>query len=373
MPVPRSVDLSSVAGESQTGKMTIAPAPASLPAAVREAFAPSVTYLNAASYGLMPTAALRAVEVAERGRASGEFEIPAVDAVISDCRAAFGRLVGFDAHQVAIGSQVSQLVGVVAASLPAGARVLVVDNEFTSVSWPFLAREDLHVRTAPIAELAASVRPDDDVVAVAVVQSADGYVVDMPAVVAAARACGARVLFDVSQAAGWVPLQDNGADWVVSVGFKWLLGPKGTAFLAGTDDALATLHPLAAGWYAGNNPWETVYNAPLRLAEDARRFDVSPVWPGWLGQLPALELLLSVGIENIQRHNIALADRLRTGLGLPVGNSAVVSLEVTPETLERLRSARVVGAVRAGRLRLGCHLYNTESDIDRALNVLTGN
>ena len=33
-----------------------------------------------------------------------------------------------------------------------------------------------------------------------------------------------------------------------------------------------------AGWYAGQHPWESIYGTPLRLAEDARRFDVSPAW-----------------------------------------------------------------------------------------------
>ncbi|MFB7717939.1 aminotransferase class V-fold PLP-dependent enzyme [Nocardia sp. NPDC056100] len=351
--------------------MTIASNPALLSDTVREAFAPTVTYLNAAGYGLMPSAVLHAVEAAERGRASGEFEIADVDATMRACRAAFGALVGVRPDQVAVGAQVSQLVGLIAQSLPAGAQVLVGEHEFTSVTWPFLARDDLRVRIVPMAELTTSVLPEDDVVAVAAVQSADGYVVDAAALTAAAHANGARVLLDVSQAAGWLPVHDTGADWIVSVGFKWLLGPKGTAFLAGTDAALDALRPIAAGWYAGDEPWQTCYDAPLRLASDARRFDVSPVWPAWLGQQPALELLLEVGIENIRRHNLALANRLRTGLGLPVGNSAILSVPVTPETLERLRSARVIGAVRAGRLRLGCHLYNTEADIDRALNVLT--
>ncbi|WP_460697687.1 hypothetical protein [Nocardia thraciensis] len=65
-----------------------------------------------------------------------------------------------------------------------------------------------------------------------------------------------------------------------------------------------------------------------------------------------------------------MADRLRTGLGLPQGNSAIVSIEVTSEKLQQLEAARVVGSVRAGRLRLSCHLYNAAADIDRALTVL---
>ncbi|MFI6868316.1 aminotransferase class V-fold PLP-dependent enzyme [Nocardia sp. NPDC050406] len=343
-----------------------------LPRSVRDAFAPTVTYLNAASCGLLPVAAMEAVMVAEHERMRGEFSIPAVDSVIASCRTSLAGLTGMRADQIAIGSQVSQLVGLVAESLPDGANVLVPEGEFTSVSWPFLSRPGLRVRTAPLAEFAAAVRPDDALVAAAVVQSADGGVVDVPAVVAAARAAGARVLFDLSQAIGWFPVHDTGADWVVAVGYKWLLGPKGSAFLAGTDEALDTLRPVGAGWYSGFDPWQTCYDIPLRQAADARRFDLSPTWPAWLGQRPTLDLIESVGIEAIQRHNVALANRLRTGLGLPEANSAIVAVEATPEVIERVRAAKVVGAMRAGRLRLSCHLYNTEDDIDRALDVLNG-
>ncbi|NNH70136.1 aminotransferase class V-fold PLP-dependent enzyme [Nocardia uniformis] len=341
-----------------------------LPGSVRDAFAPTVTYLNTAGYSLLPVAVAEAVTAFEHERMRGESNILAVDAAIAVCRTSFAGLVGLRADQVAIGSQVSQLVGLIAGSLPDGANVVVPEGEFTSLLWPFLARPGLRVRTVPIGDLAAAVRPDDDLVAAAVVQSADGAVVDVPAVVAAARHHGARVLFDVSQAVGWFPVHDTGADWVVSVGYKWLLGPKGTAFLAGTDEALNTLRPLAAGWWAGFDPWQTCYDAPLRLADDARRFDVSPVWPAWVGQQPALELIESIGIDAIHRHNVTLANRLRTGLGLPESNSAIVAVAVTSEISERLHAAKVVGAMRAGRLRLACHLYNTEDDIDRALEAL---
>jgi hypothetical protein len=39
---------------------------------------------------------------------------------------------------------------------------------------------------------------------------------------------------------------------------------------------------------------------------------------------------------------------------------------------ERLAEAGVKASVRAGRVRLSCHLYNTAQDIDRALEALTG-
>ncbi|WP_157574470.1 hypothetical protein [Nocardia jejuensis] len=57
-------------------------------------------------------------------------------------------------------------------------------------------------------------------------------------------------------------------------------------------------------------------------------------------------------------------------LVLPESNSAIVALEVSPEVITRLQAVKVIGAIRAGRLRLACHLYNTEGDIEQALGAL---
>ena len=77
------------------------------------------------------------------------------------------------------------------------------------------------------------------------------------------------------------------------------------------------LRPLYAGWYAGDDPWTSIYGPPLRLAEDARRLDISPAWLAWAGTVPALELLAEVGIAAIHRHDLGLANALRDRLGLP--------------------------------------------------------
>lgn len=341
--------------------------------AVRQAFNPKVSYLNTATYGLLPTAATDLVVRAERDRATGRFDVASVDEAVATCQEYFGRLVGVDARQVAIGAQVSGLIGLVAASLRPGATVVVPEGEFTSVLWPFLARvrDGLSVRIVPLARVADAIDREVDLVAASIVQSADGAVLNTPAVVGAARASGARVLLDVAQAAGWYPVDATGADLLVGAGYKWLLGPKGTAFLAGTEEALATVPSLAAGWYAGDDPWASCYGGPLRLANDARRLNVSPVWPAWLGQKASLELLLSVGIDAIQQHNVALANRLRAGLGLEPACSAIVAVDASSWMLKRLRSMDVIASMRAGRLRLSCHLYTTEDDVDRALGILT--
>ena len=341
---------------------------------MRHHFAPGLTFLNTATYGLAPRLVSDAVIAAERARLEGRFDPLAVDEAIAACRRSFGQLVGVPADRVAAGSQVSQLVGLVAAALPAGATVLVPEGEFTSVLWPFLARGDgVRVRTVPLDRLvdAVATAADVDLVATSIVQSADGTMVDPVTLVEAAHARGARVLLDATQAAGWLPLDRCGAaDWLVCGGYKWLLAPRGTAFLTGTEDALALLQPTAAGWYAGDDPWASCYGGPLRLAADARRLDVSPVWPAWIGQRMALDLLADIGIPTVHRHDVGLANRLRAGLGLPPGGSAILALDAPPGTADRLHDVGIVAAVRAGRLRLSCHLYNDEADVDRALDVL---
>ena len=71
---------------------------------------------------------------------------------------------------------------------------------------PFHMRGDLKVRTAPLERLAEAVRPGTALVAVSAVQSADGRIADLAAIREAARAHGARTLVDVSQGAGWYPV-----------------------------------------------------------------------------------------------------------------------------------------------------------------------
>ena len=344
-------------------------------AEAQERFHPEVTFLNTATYGLAPDTATEAVLVAEHERASGRMDAAAFDGPVARSRNAFARLVGVAPERVAIGSQTSQFVGLVAASLPAGSTVLVADDDFASLLFPFAVRaerDELTLRSVPLATLVGAIDDSVDLVAVSAVQSADGVVTSIDQLDRAARAAGVRTLVDATQAAGWLPIDADHADYLVASGYKWLLGPRGTCFLAGREAALERLMPAAAGWYAGDDPWTSIYSLPLRLAPDARRFDLSPAWASWAGQAPALELLADVGVEFIRDHNVALANRFRSGLGLDESDSAIVSLDVSDEASSRLRRAGIVTAARAGRLRASFHLYNTAADVDLAVDALVG-
>lgn len=334
-------------------------------------FEPEGVYLNTATYGLPPRASLEALDVAVDEWRHGRTGFDGWDRFAGRARAAFARLAGAREDGVAIAPQVSVFVGMVASSLPPASRVLAAEGDFTSAIFPFLALGH-DVRFAPLERMAEAVEPGDALVAVSAVQSSDGRVADLAAIAAAAASHGARTLVDATQACGWLPLRARDYDVLVCGGYKWLLNPRGTAFMTVRDGLVEEIVPVAAGWYAGEVPMETLYGGPLRLAAGARRLDVSPAWLSWIGAAPALELIERVGVEAIHAHDLRLANAFRAGLGLPAGDSAIVSLDLDPGAEDRLRAAGVMCAGRGGRLRFSFHLYSTADDVERALAAVQG-
>ena len=341
--------------------------------AARKEFEAENVYVNTASIGLPPRRALDAVAGALDTWRTGRAEAAAYDAVVTRARARFAELVSTTPARVAIGNQVSTFSALIATALPRGAVVLGVEEDFTSVLFPFMAHADrgVTVKTVPLAGLVEAIRPGVDLVAVSAVQSADGRLVPggLDALAAAAARHGCMTYIDATQAVGWLPFNADAFDFVSCAGYKWLLAPRGTAFGVVRPERLAMLRPLYAGWYAGEDPWTSIYGPPLRLAADARRLDISPAWLAWVGTVPALELLAEVGIDAIHRHDVGLANALRARLGMPASDSAIVTVDVQGG-LERLGAANIKAAIRAGAVRLSFHLHNTEADVEAVARAL---
>ena len=251
--------------------------------------------------------------------------------------------------------------------------MVVPEIEFASNLFPFMVHADrgVEVVTVPTGQLVEAIDERTDVVAYSAVQSATGEVADLAEVAAAAAAYGALTVVDATQAVGWQPVEARYADVLVCAAYKWLMSPRGSAFMV-IDPALAErVRPLSAGWFAGDDVHASYYGPPLRLAKDARRFDVSPGWFDWVGTAATLAVVEAIGVPAAHAHDVGLANRFRAGLGLPPGNSAIVSVDWAGAA-ERLAAAGIRAATRAGSLRASFHLYTTESDVDAAVAALTG-
>jgi selenocysteine lyase/cysteine desulfurase len=332
-------------------------------ALVQDHFAAAGVYLDTPTYGLAADPVVDALHGGIARWRAGTAAMTEYDDAVARARVAFAALVNVPVDRVAVANQVSPLVGVVAGSLDDRSVVVLPEGEFTSLLFPFLVHQHrLTIRQVPGDELGSALTPGVDLVAFSLVHSATGRVIDGDAIADAARSVGAAVLVDATQAAGWLPFDASRFDYVVASAYKWLLCPRGAAFLVVAPERVDRLVPFAAGWYSGEQPWLSIYGGPLRLATSARRFDVSPAWLCWLGAAPALELLASIGIPAIHRHDVALADDARRRLGLAPTGSAIVSIPIDDDA--PLRDRDIAATVRSGSVRVGFHVYNSAADVD---------
>ena len=340
-------------------------------AEIRSRFAGAAGYFNTASLGLPSAGTVAAMDEAIADWQAGRAEPPDYDEDVAAARRLFARIVSTPVEWVTVGSQVSAHVGLAATVLSSGSRVLIPEGEFTSVTFPFLARTDLalDIKSVPLEDLASAINRGTDLVAFSAVQSLNGRVADLTAIKDAASANDTFTLVDATQAIGWLPLDATDYDFVVTGAYKWLLSPRGTAFMSVRPELLERVLPLYAGWYAGDSPWDSIYGMPLRLAPDARRLDLSPGWLAWVGTVPALQLVEEIGIDAIHAHNLGLANSLLAQIGMEPRNSAIVSIDLgeafDPGRLDGLRVA-----FRSGRLRVGFHLYNTDNDVARLVEAI---
>jgi selenocysteine lyase/cysteine desulfurase len=327
-------------------------------------------YLDTGTYGLPPNSTVAALEraIADwRGRESWrQWEQDG-----EECRALFASLVGARAEDVALLPALSAAAGLVAASLPArrGDNIVLIEDDFTStlLPWRGLEARGVELRLRPFDDLLTAVDDRTALVAVSLVQSANGAVVDF----ASLTETGARVFVDATQAVGAIPVDAGSVDYLAAHPYKWLCAPRGLAFLSVRRDRLDEITPWTAGWKSRQRPYDHYYGLP-DLTPDARRLDISLPWIVVAGARASLELIAELGVDRIAEHNIALAARFNGELAMPEPASPIVRLRLADAeaTVRRLRSAGVSCSVRAGSIRFCFHFYNDTEDVDLALEAL---
>lgn len=334
-------------------------------------FRPDGVYLDTPTYGLPSDAVIANMSDALARWQTGRATMAEYDDAVTSSRELLASILGVRPDRVAVANQASVLVGVVAAALPDGSTVLVPEGDFTSLLFPFLVQQHrgVTVRECPRDAIVESIDASVDLVVFSLVQSSDGAILDADRITDAARSAEARILVDATQAAGWLPFDANRFDITVISAYKWLLCPRGTAFMVFGPNQDLDLPAVYAGWYAGEDPWKSVYGSPLRLAESARRFDVSPAWFSWIGSVPSLELIAGRGVDSIYRHNRSLVTEVRKRLGLPASPSSIVTVPLTDTAA--LAAQGIACSKRAGAVRVGFHFYNTTGDVDRLVAAVT--
>lgn len=319
---------------------------------------------------------------------------------VEPLRAAVGSLMGADAEGIAIVPSASYGIAVAAANLPLrkGQNTVVLDEQFPSnvYAWRELARArgaELRVtRKAPLdAWTEAVLEAIDDETAIVAVPNChwtDGAFVDLVRVGERARAVGAALVVDASQSLGALPLDVAAVqpDFLVSVGYKWQLGPYSLGYLYAAPKWRSAGKPLEASWMtrAGAEDFSALVDYVDDYRQGARRFDMGEFPQFVLAPmaLAAVSQLLEWGVARVQATLRRLTDVIAGEAGAMgcqvldadrrVGHMAGLRFPggIPAGLPDRLAEARVLVSVRGDAIRVAPHVYNSEEDVARLLSVL---
>lgn len=343
-----------------------------IPARRRGEFRVPSGYLDTATAGIPPLVTVEVLQDAVVAWGAGGIPPGSIDQAADSARRGFAQLIGVPSQTVCIGPSVSALLGLVASQVPAGARVLTVEREYSSVTMPFAAQGGRRVSVDAVGREEVVERASDyDVVAFSVVQPADGGVIDADAIRRATAGTDTLVLIDVTQAAGWQQLHLGWADAVVGGGYKWLLGPRGIAWMALRPEFAEMLVPTFANWRATAGGSANIYASAPDPMPGARRFDSSPIWATLLPAAQSLHWLGQRDLTVVRAHCLGLASTVRDRLDLERAESPIVSVP-TELTAAELRDRGIAAAVRDGCARLAFHLYNDADDVELCLAAFDG-
>jgi selenocysteine lyase/cysteine desulfurase len=235
--------------------------------------------------------------------------------------------------------------------------------------------------------LADAISERTTVVCISAVQFSTGTQVDVAALVTRARSAGARVVVDVTQMAGAVPVAMSawGADALVCSGYKWLSAPGGAALLAVTEDLAAIVPPLV-GWKGSATPFD-FKPQELALAGDARRFELSTMsYSAASGLRASIDLLTGIGLDSVREHAGQLAASL-TEQAAPLGwvpyrplsdrsaSGHIISLRHPTAAVEAVQAAladeyQIITSSRGGGIRVSLHAYNSEDHVSALAQAL---
>ena len=224
------------------------------------------TYLNVAGQSPMPKVAVRAVQAAiewkkfpQRIPDTAFFDVP------NRIRVSIAKLIGAQPADIALTSGASTGMSAVAYGLKwsPGDEILTAIREFPLqyATWkPMEEREGLKLnivspreRFLTADDVIAALTPKTRLVSISLVRFDNGVLLDAARIAAACHAQGALLLLDASQACGAVPIDVGamGVDFLVSAGYKFLLGPFGTGFFWAKPEHVANMRPGPFYWMAG--------------------------------------------------------------------------------------------------------------------------
>jgi isopenicillin-N epimerase len=371
---------------------------------------PGVIFLNHGSFGACPKPVFAAYQAWQRrleeqpvlllGREFADLQLSA--------RQKLGVFLGAEAYDLVYIPNATYGVNIIAHSLAIqpGDEILTTDHEYGACdnTWEFICRKTggryIHQPVGlPVVSTEAFVEQfwqgvtgQTKLIFLSQITSPTAQLLPVAAICQRARQAGILTFIDGAHAPGQLPLNlpAIGADFYTGNGHKWMLSPKGAAFLYVRRDNQPLVKPLVVSWG---------YSADEKTTTGSRYIDILQ-WTGTHD--PSAALTVPTAIEFMQEHhwdqvrldcNAILRQALRriqelTGLSsaytagdLPCTLPPQMAIAPLPQSTDLVAlKARLYDQFRIevpliewnGRkfMRISVQAYNSQEDIDALLEGL---
>lgn len=300
-----------------------------------------------------------------------------------------GKIIGAGPGEVVMHQNVSICQAIVTSCFDwTGKRNKIVSEgmNFPSNLYIYQRQAGAHVVTVPSPDgisvptekMLAAIDEETALVSASHVLFRSSYIQDLAAITRRAHAVGAKVIADLYQSAGTVPVnvRELNVDFATGGSVKWLCGGPGAGYLYVRRDLWPELEPRVTGWAANRTPF--LFSAEQDYDPGIARFlNGTPNVPAMYAARSGYEIVNEIGVENIRAKSIHQTARLielaeEAGFRVntpknPAERGGTVSIDV-PNGLEvnrELSRRDFLADYRPGAgIRVAPHFYSSDEELD---------
>lgn len=324
--------------------------------------------------------------------------------IVADCREKLARLVNAkEVHEIAFVKNTAEGMSILASGYPlkAGDNIVIADQEHQSTLFPWINAHEqrgiqLHVvksvnGTIPMEDMIAAIDENTKILVISSAQFSTGFRADLELLGRVCHEKGVIFAVDGIQTLGRIAMdvQTCHIDYLVAGSNKGLLGSLGCGFVYCSDRIVRDIIPPYAGYQSTvshvSPPSVTTNFEYLEWYPHARRFESGNLSYNCIYAVDkGVDLLLELGVENIEEHTLELERYLREKLqGLPLHVvqpedpkywSGIICIyypkEKDKEVIDILKGYHIHGTMRGGYIRFGLDFYNTKEQMDLVVKAL---
>ena len=299
-----------------------------------------------------------------------------------------GKIIGADPGEIVMQQNVSICQAIVLSCFDWSARRNKIVTEEMNFPSNLYVYQQLGARlvtvptsdriTVPTERMLAAIDDETALVSVSHVLFRSSFIQDLAAITRRAHEVGARVVADLYQSAGTVPVnvRELGVDFATGGSVKWLCGGPGAGYLYVRRDLWPLMKPRATGWAAHRDPF--AFAAGHDYADSIYRFlNGTPNVPAMYAARSGYEIVNEVGVENIRAKSkrqtarlIELAHEAGFRVNSPKdpeerGGTVVIDVPNGYEVTKELSRRDYLVDYRPGAgIRVAPHFYSKDEELD---------